>query len=165
VQEGWEPLKAEAVPSLSPAPYPNPAQARSIRLAKELTVFAPIQQNVSLASGTFHDTITIDPYTVMIYWITPFVLDPPADPSWIEASVEDGNVILRWTPNEEPFFYSYEVYLMRDREPSDLLSPVPLRAAMWVDTMPQSGTRIYGVRAVSASGIQSALVPSSPVSI
>jgi hypothetical protein len=102
---------------------------------------------------------------VAVYWITPFIQDPPADPSWVEATVEEGHVILRWQPNLEPFFYSYEVYLMRDREPAELLSPVPLRAAMWVDTAPPKGVRIYGVRAISASGVPSAIVPSDPIFI
>jgi hypothetical protein len=62
-------------------------------------------------------------------------------------------------------FYTYDVYLMRDRESSELLSPVPLRAAMWVDTAPPKGVRIYGVRAISASGVPSAVVPSDPIFI
>jgi hypothetical protein len=74
-------------------------------------------------------------------------------------------VILRWKPNLEPFFYSYEVYLMRDSEPAELLSPLPLRAAIWVDTAPPAGIRTYGVRAVSASGVMSTIVPSHPVFI
>ena len=69
------------------------------------------------------------------------------------------------TPNLEPFFYSYEVYLMRNGEPAELLSPGPLRAAMWVDTAPSKGVRIYGIRAVSASGVPSARVRSSPIVI
>ena len=74
-------------------------------------------------------------------------------------------MILRWQPNLEPFFYSYEVYLMRDREPAERLSPVPLRAAMWVDTTPPKGMHIYGVRALSASGVPSAIVLSDPIFI
>jgi hypothetical protein len=52
---------------------------------------------------------------------------------------------------------------MRDRDPAELLSPGPLRAAMWVDTAPPKGVRIYGVRAISASGVPSAVVPSDPI--
>jgi hypothetical protein len=146
-------------------PFPNASIARNIRLAQELTVVAPIQRDIALTSGEFHDTLTIDPFTVAVYWITPFIQDPPADPSWIEATVEDGHVILRWRPNLEPFFYSYEIYLMKDSEPAQLLSPVPLRAAMWVDTAPPKGIRIYGVRAISASGVLSAIIPSDRIFI
>ena len=77
-------------------PFPSAAVARHIRLAQELTVFAPIQHDVALTTGEFRDTLTIDPFTVAVYWITPFIQDPPAVPSWVEALVEDGHVILRW---------------------------------------------------------------------
>ena len=146
-------------------PLPNAAVARTIRQAQELAVFAPIRRDVALTRGAFHHTCTVDPFTVIVYWITPSILDPPADPTWIEAASEDGNVILRWTPSREPFFYSYEVHLIKDGEPAELLSPVPLRAAMWVDTAPPRETRVYGVRAVSASGTASRRVASAPISI
>ena len=74
-------------------------------------------------------------------------------------------MIPRWKPNLAPFFYAYEVYVMRDSEPAELLSPVPLRAAVWVDTTPPQGMHTDGVRAVSASGTLSAIVPSDPILI
>lgn len=154
----------EAGGSLS-VPFPGGTKARYIRLAQELTVFAPIRRDIALTGGEFRDTLTVDPFTVAVYWITPFIQDLPGDPSWVETTVEDGHVILRWKPNLEPFFYSYEVYLMRDSEPAELLSPLPLRAAIWVDTAPPAGIRTYGVRAVSASGVMSTIVPSHPVFI
>ena len=144
-------------------PFPDAAMARHIRLAQELTVSDPIRRDIGLHNGEFRDTLTIDPFTVAVYWITPFRPEPPAEPSWTEATVEEGHVILRWKPNLEPSFYSYEVYLMRDGELAELLSPVPLRAAMWVDTTPPKGLRSYGVRAVSASGVLSAIVQSGPI--
>jgi hypothetical protein len=90
---------------------------------------------------------------------------PSADPSWVGATAEEDQVIPRRKPNLEPFFYSYEVYLMKDGEPAELLSPVPLRAAIWVDTAPPKGMRVYCVRAVSASSMLSATVPSDPIVI
>jgi hypothetical protein len=144
-------------------PFPNAAGAQGIRQAQELKLFAPIQRNIALPGNKFQDTFTINPYTAMIYWITAVIPDKPADPVWIEAALEDGNVILRWQPNLEPWFYSYEVYLMHGGEPGAMISSDPLRAAMWVDTAPGAGTRTYGVKAVSASGIPSALVASNPV--
>ena len=58
-------------------------------------------------SSEVQDIFHIDPFSVMIYWITPFIQDPSADPTRIEATLEDGNVILRWEPALEAFFYSY----------------------------------------------------------
>ena len=40
--------------------------------------------------------------------------DPSADPSWVGATAEEDQVIPRRKPNLEPFFYSYEVYVMRE---------------------------------------------------
>ena len=79
--------------------------------------------------------------------------------------VEDSNVILRWRPNVEPHFYSYEVYSITACSPEKLVSPMPLRSAMWVDTAPPPGTRSYAVRAMTASGIRSNLVKSDPIMI
>jgi hypothetical protein len=61
-------------------PFPGAAAARHIRLAQELAVFTPIERDIALSSGEFRDTRTIDPFTVAVYWITPFIQDPPADP-------------------------------------------------------------------------------------
>jgi len=98
-------------------PSPNTAIARHIRLAQELTVFAFIRRDIALRHGEFRDTLTIEPCTVAVYWVTPFIQDPPADPSWVKAAVEEGQVILRWKPNLEPFSYTYELYVMRDSDP------------------------------------------------
>ena len=120
------------------------------------------RHGVILASGGFQELVTIAPYAVMAYWITPYIQDRPADPIWIEARVEDSNVILRWRLNVEPYFCSYEVYSITAGSPEKLVSPMPLRSAMWVDTAPPPGTRSYAVRAMTASGIRSNLVGSDP---
>ena len=146
-------------------PFPTATAAGTIRQTQELAIFAPIQRNVAMVHGTFHDRFNIDPFTVMVYWITPFIPTVPVEPSWIKAVVKDGHVIVRWEPNVEPFFYTYELYLMSDQSPSLLFSPAPLRASMWIDTMPSSGTRIYGVRTISASDIASTIINSNPVTI
>ena len=145
-------------------PIPD-ATAADIRLAQELTVDTPIRRDLTLADATFRDTFSLDPFGVLAYWLTPFTPNPPAAPVWLEATPEDGNVVLRWTPNREPFFYSYELYLMREGAPTALLSPTPLRAALWVDTGPPRGQRVYGVRAVTASGVASPIVLSDPVTL
>ena len=147
------------------APFVDKADAAKARQAQELSVSAPIVTGVEQGGATFHESLTVDPYTVFAYWITPFIPDALADPIWIGAEVEDGNVVLRWRANSEPFFYSYEVYLLTEGEAPRLLSPVPLRAAIWVDTAPPSGRRSYAVRAVSASGVVSSLVKSAPVTV
>jgi hypothetical protein len=82
--------------------------------------------------------------------------DALATPDWLETRVEEGDVLLRWGANREPWFYGYEVWLMRDGVPAERISPEPLRAALWIDTAPPVGTRSYAVRAVSASGVVSA---------
>jgi hypothetical protein len=146
-------------------PFPSAAEAARIRHAQELAVAAPIRSGVALTAGEFRELVTIAPYAVVAYWITPYIADPPADPVWIEARLEDANVVLRWRPNVEPFFYCYEVYLIIPGLPEKLVSPMPLRSAMWVDTAPPPGTRSYAVRAVTASGIKSNLIASDLVTI
>jgi len=139
-------------------PFPG-VNAGPIRLAQELSVTAAIQSQVVLTNGTFHDTVQLDPYASTVYWITPYdAISAPATPvQFTGVRDANNNVILRWTPNLEPFFYSYEVTLASD-EKTPTISPNPLRAAMWVDTNAPQGTRTYNVRAVSASGVASGTV-------
>jgi hypothetical protein len=70
---------------------------------------------------------------------------------------------LRWSPNQEPFFYSYEVFRLHDGVPDQLLTPDPLRSALWIDTAPAPGRSTYGVRAVSASGVASSIAGSREI--
>ena len=107
-------------------------------------MFAPVRRDVALRYGEFSDTLTIEPFTAAAYWVTPFIQDPLAYPSWVGATVEDGHVILRLKPRREPFFYSSAVYVMRGSEPAELLSLVPLRAEVWADTAPPQRMRTYG---------------------
>ncbi len=149
-------------------PFPG-AAAGPIRQKQELSVVS-LTQNVPLPGGTFHDQFTIQPYSARLYWITPFKTAAeytPASPSTVTAIAENGNAIVQWTPHQDSWFYSYEVYLLTaDGKPQGSpLTPNPLRAALWVDTAPAHGTRQYGVRAVSASGVPSALTSSNPVTI
>jgi hypothetical protein len=48
-------------------PFPDATMARHIRLAQELTVFAPIRRDMALRDGEFRDTLTIEPFTVAVY--------------------------------------------------------------------------------------------------
>jgi Glycosyl hydrolases family 39 len=146
-------------------PFPMPARARipEIRNAQEITLARPIARNLTVTEGVYREQLEIEPFTTLCLWITPDRPDPPAEPHWLEASREADRVILRWTPNHEPFFYGYEVFLLRDGVPKERITPEPLRAALWIDTHPSTGRRIYGVRAVTASGVMSPLVLSPDV--
>jgi len=137
---------------LSPPP-PDAATARAIRQAQELALFAPIQQGVTLADGTFRDRFAIAPFTTLLYWLTPTLPDIPAAPGWVTAIIEENDVILRWEPSRAPFFFSYQLFLIREGEPDEPLSPMPLRSAQWIDTAPPTGTRRYRIQTMSASGI------------
>ncbi|GEM_PF-3566224 len=146
-------------------PAPDAPTTRTIRQAQELALFAPIQQGISLGDGTISDRFAITPFTTLLYWITPFLPETPAAPRWVTATVEEGNLILRWEPSREASFFSYQVFLIRDGKPDTLLSPMPLRAAQWIDSAPPAETRRYGIQTVSASGVASTMVMSDPVII
>lgn len=146
-------------------PVPDAAMARTIRQAQELALFTPIQQGITLGDGAFHDRFTIAPFTTLLYWLTPYLPDVPAAPGWVTATVDESNVILRWEPSREAPFFSSVIYFLRDGAPDTPLSPMPLRAAYWVDTAPQAGTHRYGIRIMSASGVLSTMVASNPVTI
>jgi len=146
--------------------HPDVDAVRRIRQAQELSTDAPLRSGVALADGEFRDAFRLGPFATVLHWITPFGDEEPATPRWLEATPEDGNVVLRWTPSRERFFYSYELRrLAADGAPGPLLSPTPLRAAMWIDTAPPAGTHRYAVRAVSASGIAGGTATSPPATI
>ena len=148
-----------------PYPVPEPDRLPAVRLAQEVTLDRPIARDVATADGTHRETIALAPFATVCLWLTPFIAGAPRPPEWLEARAENGNAILRWCPNPEPFFYGYELFLLRDGVTAERLSPEPLRAAMWVDTAPPPGVRRYGVRAVSASGVvgENALSPDVPI--
>ncbi|HJS86438.1 MAG TPA: hypothetical protein VJ779_13355 [Acetobacteraceae bacterium] len=135
--------------------------ARRIRHAQELAVAAPIQSGVMLRGSELRRELALPDFTTVLLWITPFSPAVPEQPRWLQASVEQANVVLRWTPTREPWFYTYE--LVRSSSGSgESVTPVPLRASMWIDT-PPPGEHIYAVRAVSASGVRSGSAISPPV--
>lgn len=147
------------------APIPDAATAGRVRQAQELALFAPIQRGVTPDGGAFRDQFTIAPFTTLLYWITPDSPAAPPAPRWITATAEGGNAILRWEPNREPSFFSYEVVLIEDGQPDTVIAPSPLRSALWVDTAPPAGPRRYAVRALSASGVPGQPIAASPVII
>ncbi len=149
----------------NPFPVPDPSNLGAIRQAQELAVARPIERGVSLKDGTYRETLELEPFTTIGLWITPVEETIPKSPEWLSIDVQDGNVVLQWTANRHPSFYSYEVFLMTDGEPTNRLTPNPLRSAIWVDTAPPAGLRTYGVRSVTASGVTSPIVASDNITV
>ncbi|MGI8689667.1 MAG: GH39 family glycosyl hydrolase [Thermomicrobiales bacterium] len=143
----------------------SPQSSVLLRQAQELALFAPIQHDMTVVDGTFRDRFTIAPFVTLLYWLTPFLPEIPAAPRWVTTAVEDGNVILRWEPSRDVSFFSYQVFVTQDDQPDALLSPVPLRAAQWIDTAPPAGTRRYRIQTMSASEVSSPAALSDPVII
>jgi hypothetical protein len=148
-----------------PAPLPA-AVVGPLRAAAELGAAAPLRGAVPLSRGRLRVPIRLAPYATALHWVTPFLPDRrPAAPRWISAEAAAGNVVLRWTPDRHPGFWSYEVLRLTPGAPPCRVSPTPLRSAMWVDTAPPSGEHRYVVRAISASGVRGAAAASPPVRV
>jgi hypothetical protein len=141
-------------------PIPAPEQIQSMRPHQEIALVRPVARDIAVPSGTYAETLTLEPFTTLCLWITPVLPTAPQAPTWLETTVRNGNAVLRWSPNQEPFFYSYEVFRLRDGVPVVLLTPDPLRSALWIDMAPSPGRSRYGVRAVSASGVASPVAAS-----
>jgi hypothetical protein len=129
----------------------------AIRAAQELSVAAS-KVGVAAPGGVFHADLTIPAYTTTVFWITEFTTTPPTVPAWsttpfiLDTTDYGTNVALFWLPDPSPTFYSYQV--SRDKL-ANVISPSPLRAALWVDTNPGAGSHSYWIQSVSASGIPS----------
>jgi hypothetical protein len=136
--------------------------AQRIRMAQELSVLEPIRRNVALPQGELRESFHLQAFATVLVWVTPFQATTPAAPQWLQAEAAGSNVILRWTPNNEPWFYSYELQRHSPEPDTPLLSPMPLRAAAWVDR-PPPGRYIYRLCAVSASGVRSETVMSREI--
>jgi hypothetical protein len=143
-----------------PFPIPASVQIPSIRQHQELALARPIARDIAVPDGTYAETLTLEPFTTLCLWLTPVLATAPRAPTWLESTVRDGHVVLRWSPNRDPFFYSYEVFRLRDGVPEERLTPDPLRSALWIDTAPATDRLTYGVRAISASGVTSPVVAS-----
>ena len=130
---------------------PNVNDAARVRAAAELGVIEPLRSGIAPSGGVVRLRLRLARFETVLIWVTPTRPARPAAPVWQQASTEGGSLVLRWTPGREPDLYSYEV-----RRNGRLISPVPLRAAIWTDTAPPSGRHEYGVHAVSASGVAGA---------
>src|SRR5215207_6436342 len=144
----------------NPFPTLDPAQIQIIRRSQEVALERPIARDVAVPAGTYAETLTLEPFTTLCLWITPVQATVPQVPTWLETTVRNGNALFRWSPNPEPFFYSYEVFRLRDDLPELRLTPDPLRSALWIESAPSPGPSTYGVRAISASGVASPIAVS-----
>ncbi|MBD0273194.1 MAG: hypothetical protein ICV73_14865, partial [Acetobacteraceae bacterium] len=148
-----------------PAALPASA-AGALREAAELGTEGPLRSGVFLSDGRLRTPIRLALDATALLWVTPFLPDRrPAAPRWIAAGVEAGNAVLRWTPDRDPGFWSYEVLRLTPGAPPRRVSPVPLRSAMWVDTAPPRGEHRYEARTISASGVRGAAAASPPVRV
>lgn len=130
---------------------PRVTDPARVRAAAELGVTEPIRSALMVEAGTLRLRLRLAPFDTVLVWVTPTRPQRPAAPDWLQAEAEGGNAVLRWTPGREESVYTYEV--RRNGRP---ISPVPLRAAMWIDAAPPPGRHSYSVRAVSASGVAGA---------
>ena len=146
----------------NPFPVPSPEAIPGIRQAQEVALAEPIARDVAIVDSVWRTTLTLAPFATTEVWITPVDAAVPATPWWTGIEQRDGNVILRWSPSDEPSLYGYEVWLMGSGAPVERLTPDPLRAALWVDTARPAGSVTYGVRAVSVSGVASPFAISQP---
>lgn len=143
------------------------AAAGPLRAAAELGTAGPLRSGVAVSGGRLRVPIRLVRDATALLWVTPFLPDRrPAAPRWIEARAEAGNAVLRWTPDRDPGFWSFEVLRSTPgAAPPRRISPGPLRSAMWVDTAPPRGEHRYEVRAISASGVRGAAAASPPVRV
>jgi hypothetical protein len=158
-----EPVATSCTPDVLPVtslPLPLASSVVSaVRQSQEFSVAASSVGEV-LSGGKFSTVVKIPANTTIVFWLTENTADVPATPAWetadpytVDTTDYGSAVILRWQPILDPTFYSYEV--SRDDEKT-VISPSPLRAALWVDTNPEAGPHTYWIRAFSASGVPSA---------
>ena len=158
-----EPVASTCTPDPPPVTWLplHGLNAAGIRKAQELQV---VNRGVgqTITGGRFDaPPVTIPPNTTTLFWITNYEPNPPNPPpatlSWTELTPPltditptGTNVVLTWQPSLDPTFYTYDV--AKDHQ-SNIISPNPLRAALWIDTDAGTG-HTYWVRAVSASNVQ-----------
>ncbi|PWR12613.1 hypothetical protein DKT69_23360 [Micromonospora sicca] len=86
----------------------------------------------------------------------------PVAPALLTAFPDTGTVRLTWSSTGEDLAY----YQCLRRSPDGRWAPIgqtPPTRRSCVDRNPGSGSRVYGVRAVSTSGLASAITESRPV--
>ena len=117
--------------------------------------------NVSVLDGKLNASVSVGPYDVLLLWITRHKIGFPGSSEWLEATVEDEGVVLRWTPSSDPSFLTYWVVACETEWDDQAMEYPPwyvvsdnskqwLRSAMMVDTDPPPGPRRYRVDVASA---------------
>jgi len=151
-----------------PLPFTS-SQVSKIRQAQEFSIVGH-SVGQAIPSGNFNTEFTIPAYTTIVFWLTENTPDVPATPLWatnpytVDTTDYGSDVILYWQPDLDPTFYSYQVF--RDgQENENIISPNPLRPALWVDTNPSPGQHTYWLRAVSASNVPSGFSTPLPVTV
>lgn len=129
------------------AAWPDLAKARQ---AQELGVSQPLRSGLHVRDRALLQRVELEPFSTVLLWITPYRASPPAAPCRVDARRVQNDVLLRWSPEAGQQFYSYEV-----TRNGELISPMPLRAADWLDTAPPSGPLRYEIACLSASGQRS----------
>ena len=123
VYRGGRTARAPAIPG-------RRAAANRVRQAQELALDEPIPHGVAVADGRYRERFDIDPYTTLLYWITPSLPTVPAAPRWATAtggraaiSSSAGNRAVSHTSSRTRSHYSTGTIF-----PDTLLSPTPLRS-------------------------------------
>ena len=143
----------------------DPSAIRAVRIRAELTPAANVMHGVALPSRTYRTTVSLARFQVTALWITPVSVDVPAPPTWIAATVEHGDVLLRWEPVGDAALLSWEVVRLGAAGAEERISPPVLRGAMWVDTAPPPGVYRYAVNAISVSGVAGPRITSVAVRV
>ena len=162
-----EPVAMSCNPDVLPATsIPLPLTSSLVSVIRQNQEFSVVASQVAkgLLGGKFSTAVNIPAYTTTIFWLTENTMDTPDQPMWaanpytVDTADYGSAVVLRWQPNLEPTFYSYQV--TRDGK---VISPNPLRSALWVDTSPSPGPHTYTILAISASNVPS--LPSVPMTV
>ncbi|MFL5288180.1 MAG: GH39 family glycosyl hydrolase [Rhodopila sp.] len=130
--------------------------------ANQQLIREPFDGRRSIPQGELRESFHLQTFATVLVWATPFVTMAPGTPQRLQTETVGSNVILRWTPNNEPWFYSYELRRHSPGSDTALPSPIPLRAATWADC-PPPGRHVYQLCAVSASGIRSEIIMSREI--
>lgn len=128
------------------------ADAVIIRGAQELVLAAPARRGVSVTNGQLTMELSLAEFDTVFYWITPASQASIEAPSAVTLRPYRAGIALSWQPVAHEQLLGYEV--ARDGEPI----AGPIRPCSWIDSI-ATGTNVYAVRAVTASGIVSDWAP------
>src|SRR4051794_22611600 len=73
--------------------------------ANQQLIREPFDGRRSIPQGELRESFHLQTFATVLVWATPFVTMAPGTPQRLQAETVGSNVILRWTPNNEPWFY------------------------------------------------------------